>query len=292
MNIVPIAFDSLGTRSMATYIKAGDVKILIDPAVSLAPSRFKLPPHPIELKRQEEHWQKIVEYGRKADVIIITHYHYDHHNPEFPSLYDDKRVFIKDPENNINRSQRERAGFFIPLIEKGARKIIISDGTTQRVGDVRMRFSPPVFHGTNQKLGFVVEVSITYEETFLFTSDVEGPAVKEQMDFILDERPRIIFCDGPMTYMLGYRYSYNNFNIAKENLKEIIKKTGVRKLVLDHHLTRDINWRNKMVDVFDTGEKYNCDVLSAAGFKGFDDDLLEARRKELYGNKKGIYKGD
>ncbi|OYD14292.1 hypothetical protein CH333_08420 [candidate division WOR-3 bacterium JGI_Cruoil_03_44_89] len=292
MNIVPIAFDSLGTRSMATYIEAGDVKILIDPAVSLAPSRFKLPPHPKEIERQREHWQKIVEYGEKADVIIVTHYHYDHHNPEFPSLYDGKVVFLKDPDNNINRSQRQRAGFFIPLIENGAKKIEIADGTTQRMGDVRVRFSPPVFHGTNPRLGFVVEVSITHDETFLFTSDVEGPAVKEQMDFILEERPRIIFCDGPMTYMLGYRYSYDNFNIAKENLKEIIKETGVEKLVLDHHLARDIKWRNKMEDVFDTGERYNCGVLSAAGFWGIDDDLLEARRRELYGDKKGIDKGN
>lgn len=292
MNIVPIAFDSLGTRSMATYIETGDVKILIDPAVSLAPSRFKLPPHPTEIERQREHWQKIVEYGEKADVIIVTHYHYDHHNPEYPSLYDGKVVFLKDPDNNINRSQRQRAGFFIPLIENGAKKIEIADGTTQRIGDVRVRFSPPVFHGTNPRLGFVVEVSITHDETFLFTSDVEGPAVKEQMDFILEERPRIIFCDGPMTYMLGYRYSYDNFNIAKENLEEIIEKTGVEKLILDHHLARDIKWRNKMEDVFDTGERYNCGVLSAAGFWGIDDDLLEARRRELYGDKKGIDKGN
>ncbi len=277
---------------MATYIEAGDVKILIDPAVSLAPSRFKLPPHPTEIERQREHWQKIVEYGEKADVIIVTHYHYDHHNPEFPSLYDGKVVFLKDPDNNINRSQRQRAGFFIPLIENGAKKIEIADGTTQRIGDVRVRFSPPVFHGTNPRLGFVVEVSITHDETFLFTSDVEGPAVKEQMDFILEERPRIIFCDGPMTYMLGYRYSYDNFNIAKENLKEIVKETGVEKLILDHHLARDIKWRNKMEDVFDTGERYNCGVLSAAGFWGIDDDLLEARRRELYGDKKGIDKGN
>jgi len=271
MNIVPIAFDSLGTRSMAT---------------------FKLPPHPMELKRQEEHWQKIVEYGRVSDVIIITHYHYDHHNPSFPSLYDNKIVFIKDPKNNINKSQSERAGFFLPLIEKVARKIIISDGTTHRIKNARIRFSPPVFHGTNQRLGFVIEVSITDSETFLFTSDVEGPALKKQMEFILEEHPRIVFCDGPMTYMLGYRYSYDNFNLAKENLKKIIEKTGVSKLVLDHHLTRDINWRDKIADVFDTGVKHNCDVLSAAGFIGLDDDLLEARRRELYGNKKDINKGD
>lgn len=31
MKIIPIAFDSLGTRGMATYVETKDVKIFIDP---------------------------------------------------------------------------------------------------------------------------------------------------------------------------------------------------------------------------------------------------------------------
>ncbi|RLG69602.1 MAG: hypothetical protein DRO07_01990, partial [Candidatus Iainarchaeum archaeon] len=77
MKILPIAFDSMGTRSMCTFVKTRDVKILIDPGVALGPSRYGLPPHPIEIKRREEHWQAIVKYAMQADVLIVTHYHYD-----------------------------------------------------------------------------------------------------------------------------------------------------------------------------------------------------------------------
>ncbi|MEW6329676.1 MAG: MBL fold metallo-hydrolase, partial [Candidatus Micrarchaeota archaeon] len=80
MKITPLAFDSLGTRSMCTFIETKDVNILIDPGVALAPSRYGLPPHSLELERLAEHWRTIKEHARSADIMIITHYHYDHHN--------------------------------------------------------------------------------------------------------------------------------------------------------------------------------------------------------------------
>jgi len=74
-NIVPLAYDSLGVRSMATFVETDDVRILIDPAVSLAPLRYGLPPHPMEWKRMEESWEKIKQYAELADVLIVTHYY-------------------------------------------------------------------------------------------------------------------------------------------------------------------------------------------------------------------------
>ena len=44
MKIVPLAADSLGVRSMATYVEAGRTGLLIDPGATLAPSRYGLPP--------------------------------------------------------------------------------------------------------------------------------------------------------------------------------------------------------------------------------------------------------
>ena len=44
MNVVPLAADSLGVRSMATYVECGQTRILIDPGASLGGSRFNLPP--------------------------------------------------------------------------------------------------------------------------------------------------------------------------------------------------------------------------------------------------------
>ena len=43
MNVVPLAADSLGVRSVATYVECGDTRIVIDPGASLGRSRFNLP---------------------------------------------------------------------------------------------------------------------------------------------------------------------------------------------------------------------------------------------------------
>ena len=52
MNVLPIAADSLGVRSMATLVTAGQTRILIDPGVTVAERRFHLPPSPVERQAQ------------------------------------------------------------------------------------------------------------------------------------------------------------------------------------------------------------------------------------------------
>jgi len=84
MKILPLAADSLGTRSMATFVETGDINILVDPAVSLGPRRYGLPPHPLEYEKMDEHWGNIKKYVASSDVLILTHYHYDHHDPGYP----------------------------------------------------------------------------------------------------------------------------------------------------------------------------------------------------------------
>src|SRR5574341_976728 len=128
MKIVPIAADSLGTRSMATFVGTRDCSICIDPSVSLGPKRYGLPPHPLEYEKQDEHWQSIRENAGKSDVMIITHYHYDHHNPDAPEIYKDKSVFIKHPEENINRSQKTRAAYFLKQIDGMPERLEYADG--------------------------------------------------------------------------------------------------------------------------------------------------------------------
>ena len=48
MRVIPLAADSLGVRSMATYVEAGALRLLIDPGAALAPLRFGLGPTPDE----------------------------------------------------------------------------------------------------------------------------------------------------------------------------------------------------------------------------------------------------
>ncbi len=293
MKIRPIAADSLGTRSMATYVETEDVKILIDPSSSLAPDRWGLEPHPQEIKRWKEHWQAIIEHAKIAEVIVITHYHYDHHFPKRIEVFKDKIVLIKDPEYNINLNQKRRAAELLTVIKDVAKKIEVADCKRFDFGKTRVKFSPPVFHGKSNRLGYVIEVAIEAEEKFLFTSDVQGPLCSEQLDFILKESPDIVYLDGPLTYMLGSAYKKSDLTNAINNIEKILMMSNLKTLIIDHHLLRDREWRERVKRIFNS--KYdNVNIVTAAGFLGKEDETLEAHRKALYGvpdqNEKGKMK--
>ncbi len=290
MKILPVAFDSLGTRSMCTFVETDNVKILIDPAAALGPRRYGLPPHEVEYNRLRKHWSDIINISTRADIIIITHYHYDHHSPDFPEIYRNKIVYIKDPEKSINRSQFGRAKRFITAIKPFAKEIHVAEGQTIKIDNTLIEISRSVYHGTNPRLGYVVEVFIKDNSTsFLFTSDVEGPVTSSQIEFILNKSPEIIFSDGPMTYQMQI-YGEENLIRSIENIKKIISLTKVKKYILDHHLVRDLNFREKLKEVFKFGEKHGCKILTAANFLGKEDDLLEARRKELFRKSSTVFR--
>ena len=113
MKITPLAFDSMGTRSMATLVETKDIKLIVDPGVALAPERFGLPPHPIEIMRKEEHWKAIVNAAKDADILIVTHYHFDHHMPDSAEIFKGKIAMLKDPIEHINKSQTARSAKFL-----------------------------------------------------------------------------------------------------------------------------------------------------------------------------------
>ena len=283
MEVFPIAADSLGTRSMATLVKTKDCNILIDPGVALGPLRYGLPPHPLEVQRMDEHWGAVKKFAKKSDILIVTHYHYDHHNPNEPDIYRDKTVFLKHPEAKINKSQKGRANLFLERLGDLPKTLQYSDGKEFSFGATKIRFSNPVFHGTNSRLGYVTEVSIKEGDFgFVFTSDVEGPSVDEQAKFILDEDPDLVYLDGPMSYMLGYRYSKASLAYSISNIIDILEKTKIEKLIVDHHFLRDMNWKDRIKDVFITAAKQDVKVLTAAEYLGLENEMLEARREELY----------
>jgi hypothetical protein len=285
MDIVPIAFDSLGARSMCTFVATDDVRLIIDPGVALGPSRYGLPPHPIEYQREAELWEEIKKYAAIADVAIVTHYHYDHHNPSEPEIFKGKVLLLKHPKEKINFSQKKRSAFFLEQLKKIPKSIDFCDGKRYRFENTEIIISQPVFHGTSNKLGYVLEICIDDgKQRFLFSSDVEGPAQRDQLNFMLEFNADVVFIDGAMTYMLGYRFSTKSFEESINNLRMLIEKTNVKKLVLDHHLTRDLNWANKLKAVFEKGKQHGVEILSAAKFAGAKEILLEAMRKELYRN--------
>lgn len=274
----PIAYDSMGVRSMATYISTPDINVMIDPSVSLAPRRFGLPPHELEVKALLKYADDIKNYLSLSDVVIITHYHYDHHDPGklIPiELFKSKKVIVKDPLKNINTSQRIRAAKFLKLLRNVA-TVDVGDGKEFTFGKTRIKISKPIQHGNTSKLGYVVMVVVEYEGGSVgFSSDVEGPLDPYVYEFLSGVNIAIV--DGPPTYLVSTSYNEDDIKVAINILSKLSLSTQT--LVVDHHLLRDIKYYMVMDEV---RRSSGVRPLTAAEFLGLEPLLLEARRKELY----------
>ncbi len=283
MKITFLAADSLGARSMATLVETPDVTILLDPGVRLGPRRYDLPPHAKEIERQKELWRRIKDAAKKADVLTVSHYHYDHHNPDAPSIYRGKLVYLKDGKANINRSQRERASAFVRAMKKYPQEIQVADSNDVSFGGAELTFSPAVPHGYNDELGYVVMARVAQgKEVFVHTGDVEGPPLKEHLGFLIDANPTVLYADGPMTHMPdNYPEEYTRRSLA--NLERIIRSTDLRTLVLDHHLLRDRDWARRIEPLRALAEEHGIVLQTAAEYGGKAVDQLEANRDRLYG---------
>ncbi|MCQ6254661.1 hypothetical protein [Methanocaldococcus sp.] len=281
MKILPLASESLGVRSMATYVKTNDVGILIDPGVALAPKRSGLEPNDIEFKILKELRKKINEYAKKSDIITISHYHYDHYTPFFDDIYleskdyakdiyKDKILLIKHPTEFINKSQMDRAKKFLDNVKDIAKKIEYADNKTFKFGNTEIKFSPPFPHGKDDKLGYVLITTVKEGDfKFMHTSDTQGILSDDVRDYIVNEKPNLIFIGGPPTYMM-HKYGKKNLEKTNENLKYIVENTGAD-IIIDHHLLRDKKFR----------ERINIDFKTVAEFLGKKNLLLEAYRKDI-----------
>ncbi len=283
MKIKILAADSMGVRSMATWVETKDLKIAIDPSAALGPSRYGLDPHPLELAELDKRKELIRRYAEKADVITISHYHYDHYDPE-ETFYKNKLVLVKDWKNKINHSQKIRANYFIPKLEN----VEVADGKEFKFGKTLLEFSPPFYHGPeNSKLGWVVSLLVKEGKTrFLHTSDVQGPLVDETTRWIIEKDPDTIFLCGCLTYFLGWRYPRKLLDIANQNVIRILEETRVKTLIVDHHLVRDKHFREKIKPVYEKAQELGKKVVTGAEFSGERERFLEAYRKELW---KGEY---
>ncbi|MDI6708645.1 MAG: MBL fold metallo-hydrolase [Candidatus Thermoplasmatota archaeon] len=277
MKVVPIAADSLGVRSMATYVETKELKIFIDPGAALGPSRYSLPPAKEEWQALDKAYQEIDRVAKLCDVLIISHYHYDHHDPN-SDFYKGKKVFAKNRLENINLSQKERGKYFEErVIEKC--KLVYCDSQEFEFKNLKIKFSEPFYHGVERtRLGFVLMTSIEENNKFkfLYTSDVQGPVSKRCCEYIIKEKPDLLYVDGPPTLFLGWKFSYKNLEVAIENLLRIIKELNCE-IILDHHLLRDLRYKELLSRVYAKGN-----VKSCAEYLGVALNMLEARRKELW----------
>jgi len=281
MKIIPIASDSLGARSMATYVETKDCKILIDPSAALGPKRYRLPPHPKEQEMLFKTKEKISKIAEKCDIFTISHYHYDHYDPN-EIFYKNKKVFAKDIKEKINKSQQKRGTDFKKEVE-GLCELIHSDNTNHEIGETNIIFSPPFFHGPeNVKLGYVIMTTVKdNDKTFLHASDVQGPITKDATDYIIKQKPDILIMDGPPTIFLGWKLSEDDLKESMKNFEKIIKKIKCE-IILDHHLLRDMKYKER----FPSAYRKDLKVKTFAEYLGKENNTLEAHRKELWGKTK------
>lgn len=281
MKVDYIAFDSMGVKSMCLQVRTGDVGITVDPGVAIETDSFPLP-----LKEREKlvsrYRKKIIRSCMGSDLIVITHYHYDHHIPE-RSLYEGKQLFIKDPERDINKSQRGRAGRLLSLIEGTTEGVETADGRKFGFGDTVIEFSDALWHGKKgTHLGWVLMVGIDDgKNSLLYTSDLNGVYLREHADLIIERNPGILIMDGFPSYLLGYVVSHAGLRSSLENTIRILENTDSDYYILDHHLLRDYRFREIYYEVYRRAEELGKRVLTASEVKGKKPVVLEGY--ERYG---------
>ena len=335
----------MGSKCSSIYVETDDVRILVDPGLSGLQPGFPIPPS-WKAGYNTLGYAMIEKFASQADVVIITHYHYDHLEIPGSSLldtgkvYPNKLILIKDPNQYINISQFERARIFfaslvkyflnkdleeflieprkssfqdpldwIPLaikkdygdynkrrreiLENGRKRfrnlcqvwvsnqwikepkegpinVEFADGREFSFGATRIRFTKPLFHGIEyDRLGWVIGFVIERKgEKLLYTSDVQGPFIEDYAEWIISENPNIAIIDGPPTYQYGYMMTRTNFRRTLDNMIRIINETDTDIIIWDHHLLRDIRWRERVSDVYKVARRKRRKLMVASEYFG------------------------
>jgi len=279
---------------MCTFVETSDIRVLIDAGVALGP-RFRKLPHPLEYKARNECRARIREYATKADVVIVSHYHNDHHTPNYTetvwigcspdeaeAVYGDKTVLVKDSRNFINFSQRRRGWMFQRFAKKVGEKCEVADGKVFEFGSTKVRFSQPVPHGEVESgLGWLLMTCVeSGERKFLHASDVQGPISKQTTQLILKEKPDVLVLGGPPLYLQGFKVPIETIQMGIGNAAKIARKIPL--MVLEHHLLRSENWREAAKPIYESAEATRHEVVTAAEYLKQPSTELEFTRESLY----------
>ena len=277
MKVVPLAAESLGVRSMATYVEAAGLGILVDPGASLAPSRFGLPPAGEEWEALRRANDRISAYAVRSSYVFVSHYHEDHFRSD-PASYAGRTVLAKDPRRMVAGQQARRAGELWRALG-GQARVQPADGAVLRDGAVELRVSAPLPHGPEgTTLGHVVALTVAepdQRERFVFASDVQGPLSAVAAAYLVRERPTLLYLSGPPAY-IEREVGTATIERGVDHLRRILDATGCR-VIMDHHALRDAAFSTRFERLWATGR-----VVTAAGHLGIETRALESRRHSLW----------
>jgi len=294
ITVVPVGFESLGVRSMCTFVETGDVRILIDAGVALGP-RFGMKPHPLEYQARAACRTRIKDYAAKSDIIIISHYHNDHHTPNYTEpvwlgssaeeaeqIYCNKTVILKSIRDSVNLAQRKRGWMFQRFLKTIGSICQVADGAKFEFGKTIVRMSEPVPHGEETSgLGWVLMTTIESEQTkIMHASDVQGPMSKRTTSAILEQKPDLLLLGGPPFYLEKVKVSTKALNEGVANAIKIARK--VPTVIFEHHALRSEKWIEDIKPIQDAGDEVNYTVITAAEYLGLKSNTLEPMRQQLY----------
>jgi predicted metallo-beta-lactamase superfamily hydrolase len=277
VKIVPLAADSLGVRSMATFVEAAGLGILIDPGASLAPARHGLPPAPEEWEALDRARARIQAWALRARVVFVSHYHEDHVMLT-PDLFQGRLVLAKDLRRGVEAVQARRARALWRVL-RGRADLRPAEGAHHEEGSVRLEGSPTLPHGLEGgPLGTLAALVVDDQgerERFVFASDVQGPLSPVVAGWLRRQRPTVMYLSGPPSYAEA-ALGPGRVDQAVRHLLDVISATGCR-VILDHYALRDVRWRERFRALWDTGR-----VVTAAAWCGVAERPLEIERRALW----------
>lgn len=277
MRVIPLAAESLGVRSMATYVEAADLGILIDPGATLAAARWGLPPAEVEWQALRRANDRISAYATRARLIFVSHYHDDHFRSD-PVSYVGRTVLVKDPRRMVAGAQARRALALWKALD-GHATVESAEGWRRHDAAVQISVSPPLPHGVDgTPLGYVVALVVSdaaQRERFVFASDVQGPLSPVAAAWLIQQRPTLLYLSGPPSYV-ERDLPAGAVQRGVDNLHRVLDATGCH-VIMDHYALRDPSFPTRFESLWATGR-----VVTAAAHLGMETTPLEAHRRALW----------
>jgi predicted metallo-beta-lactamase superfamily hydrolase len=182
----------------------------------------------------------------------------------------------------INYSQRKRGYVFSKIAKKFVNKIEYTDAKKMKIDNTLIQFSNPLPHGEdNTPLGYVLTLTIRHDnDVLLFGSDIQGPISDRCMKYVLEQKPMVMMVSGPPTYLAGSKLTENAIEDGIKNLFTLTKT--VEQIIVDHHMLRNLQSLDILEELKKQAEKHGNRVSTYAEYLGLKNNLLEARREELY----------